>query len=68
MSARTQLLLAALLFSASALAQPYPSKPVRIIVNFPAGGVADVCLFCARACPQPASPSSSLTRARIRAS
>lgn len=42
MSARTQFLLAALLFSASALAQPYPSKPVRIIVNFPAGGVADV--------------------------
>ena len=42
MNAGKHVLLAALLFSTSALAQPYPSKPVRIIVNFPAGGVADV--------------------------
>src|SRR5687767_15635525 len=35
-------LAAAVFFCASAHAQPYPAKPVRIIVNFPAGGVADV--------------------------
>ena len=42
MKATKHFVLAALFFSAVALAQPYPSKPVRIIVNFPAGGVADV--------------------------
>ena len=42
MKATKRFVLAALFFSAAALAQPYPSKPVRIIVNFPAGGVADV--------------------------
>ena len=42
MKATKHFVLAALFVSAAALAQPYPSKPVRIIVNFPAGGVADV--------------------------
>ena len=35
-------LLAALLFSGSALAQSYPSKPIRFIVSFPPGGSADL--------------------------
>jgi tripartite-type tricarboxylate transporter receptor subunit TctC len=36
------LLLAALPFAESARAQTYPNRPVRFIVPFPAGGVADV--------------------------
>ena len=35
-------LLVLLAIGASAGAQTYPAKPVRVIVNFPAGGVADV--------------------------
>jgi len=39
---RALVLVAALALPFWASAQPYPSKPPRIIVNFPAGGVADV--------------------------
>lgn len=39
---RTVALLAALLVSGSAFAQQYPSKPVKIIIPFAAGGVTDL--------------------------
>jgi tripartite-type tricarboxylate transporter receptor subunit TctC len=38
---RAPLALAAFLFSCAALAQAYPSKPVRMIVPWPAGGTVD---------------------------
>jgi tripartite-type tricarboxylate transporter receptor subunit TctC len=39
-----------LVFAGQALAQPYPSKPIRLVVGFPPGGAAD---FVSRAFQEP---------------
>src|SRR5829696_3069099 len=41
-SARAAVALGALAFSASAGGQPYPAKPIRLVVPFPPGGPADL--------------------------
>jgi tripartite-type tricarboxylate transporter receptor subunit TctC len=43
-------LLLTLVFAGQALAQPYPSKPIRLVVGFPPGGAAD---FVSRAFQEP---------------
>ena len=45
-----KLLLVVLVFAGQALAQPYPSKPIRLVVGFPPGGAAD---FVSRAFQEP---------------
>ena len=39
---RSLVLVAALALPFWVVAQPYPSKPVRVVVAFPAGGIADI--------------------------
>ena len=41
MSTRVAALLAALLLGANAAAQPYPSKPIKLVVGYPPGGSGD---------------------------
>jgi len=41
MSTRIAALLAALLLAANAAAQPYPSKPIKLVVGYPPGGSGD---------------------------
>ena len=55
---RRALAVLALAVSGAALAQPYPSKPVRLIVPFPPGGAVD---FYARVVQQPLSEALGTT-------
>jgi len=49
------LLIAALLIPGLALAQAFPTKPIRLLVPFGPGGVAD--LVASTIAPTPARPS-----------
>jgi tripartite-type tricarboxylate transporter receptor subunit TctC len=53
-SLRAALTLAGICFASATGAQPYPAKPIRVIVAFPPGGIAD---FAARSVSQKLSES-----------